>query len=121
MARVELDRLEGEVHEARKRVTSDLEVLRAVGLSDTAIVQAVGIETARRSVAEVLQKVQSSQLTVQDISLHLARQAFADAIHIGFRLNAVIVLAVTGLFVIFFAAYPGPLVSVATAAAKSLF
>jgi NADH-quinone oxidoreductase subunit N len=31
------------------------------------------------------------------------------------------VLAVTGLFVIFFAAYPGPLVSVATAAAKSLF
>jgi hypothetical protein len=31
MARVELDRLEGEVHEARKRVTSDLEVLRAPG------------------------------------------------------------------------------------------
>jgi NADH-quinone oxidoreductase subunit N len=31
------------------------------------------------------------------------------------------VLAVTGLFVIFFFVYPGPLVSVATAAAKSLF
>ena len=31
------------------------------------------------------------------------------------------VLAVAGLFVIFFFAYPGPLVSVATAAAKSLF
>jgi NADH-quinone oxidoreductase subunit N len=31
------------------------------------------------------------------------------------------VLAVAGLFVIFFFVYPGPLVSVATAAAKSLF
>jgi NADH-quinone oxidoreductase subunit N len=32
-----------------------------------------------------------------------------------------VVLAVTGLFTIFFFVYPGPLVSVATAAAKSLF
>ena len=31
------------------------------------------------------------------------------------------VLAVTGLFTIFFFVYPGPLVSVATSAAKSLF
>ena len=31
------------------------------------------------------------------------------------------VLAVTGIFTIFFFVYPGPLVSVATAAAKSLF
>jgi NADH-quinone oxidoreductase subunit N len=31
------------------------------------------------------------------------------------------VLAVAGLFVIFFWAYPGPLVSAASAAAKSLF
>jgi len=32
-----------------------------------------------------------------------------------------VVLALAGLFVIFFFVYPGPLVSVATAAAKSLF
>jgi NADH-quinone oxidoreductase subunit N len=31
------------------------------------------------------------------------------------------VLAVSGVFTIFFFVYPGPLVSVATAAAKSLF
>jgi NADH-quinone oxidoreductase subunit N len=31
------------------------------------------------------------------------------------------VLAIAGLFTIFFFAYPGPLVSVASAAAKSLF
>jgi len=31
------------------------------------------------------------------------------------------VLAITGVFTIFFFIYPGPLVSVATAAAKSLF
>jgi len=31
------------------------------------------------------------------------------------------VLAITGLFTVFFFVYPGPLVSVATAAAKSLF
>jgi NADH-quinone oxidoreductase subunit N len=31
------------------------------------------------------------------------------------------VLTVAGLFIIFFFVYPGPLVSVATAAAKSLF
>jgi NADH-quinone oxidoreductase subunit N len=37
------------------------------------------------------------------------------------RMELRTVLAVAGLFNIFFFAYPGPLVSVATAAAKSLF
>jgi NADH-quinone oxidoreductase subunit N len=37
------------------------------------------------------------------------------------RMELRAVLAVTGLFTIFFFVYPGPLVSVATAAAKSLF
>ena len=37
------------------------------------------------------------------------------------RIELRTVLAVAGLFNIFFFVYPGPLVSVATAAAKSLF
>jgi NADH-quinone oxidoreductase subunit N len=39
----------------------------------------------------------------------------------GVRLELSSVLAVAGLFNILFFVYPGPLVSVATAAAKSLF
>ena len=63
------------------------------------ILQAVGMETAKRSVAEVLQKVQSSPLAFQDNSLLLARQAFVNAIHLGFRISAVIVLAVAAIIV----------------------
>ena len=40
-----------------------------------------------------------------------------DPVRVEFRT----VLAIAGIFNIFFFAYPGPLVSVATAAAKSLF
>jgi predicted MFS family arabinose efflux permease len=68
------------------------------------VLQVVGIETARQSVAEVLQKLQSSTLAVENNSLYLARLAFANAIHIGFRVNAVIVLLVTALI---FRWYPG--------------
>jgi len=38
-------------------------------------------------------------LAFQDNSLLLARQAFADAIHLGFRISAVIVLVVTAMIV----------------------
>jgi MFS family permease len=61
------------------------------------VLHAVGIETARRSVAEVLQAVQSSGLAAQGDGLRLARLAFANAIHIGFRISALIVLVVTAL------------------------
>jgi MFS family permease len=68
------------------------------------ILQAVGIETAKRSVAEVLQKVQSWDVAHHADSLYSVRLAFANAIHTGFRINAAIVLIVT---VVIFWWYPG--------------
>jgi len=41
----------------------------------------------------------TSPLAFQDNSLLLARQAFANAIHLGFRISAVIVLVVTAMIV----------------------
>jgi EmrB/QacA subfamily drug resistance transporter len=68
------------------------------------ILQAVGIETAKRSVADVLQKVQSWDVAHHADSLYSVRLAFANAIHTGFRINAAIVLIVT---VVIFWWYPG--------------
>jgi hypothetical protein len=41
----------------------------------------------------------TSPLAFQDNSSLLARQAFANAIHLGFRISAVIVLVVTAMIV----------------------
>jgi EmrB/QacA subfamily drug resistance transporter len=68
------------------------------------VLEAVGTETAKQSVAEVLQKVQSGGLALRADSLYSVRVAFANAIHTGYRINAVIVLVVTALI---FWWYPG--------------
>jgi EmrB/QacA subfamily drug resistance transporter len=68
------------------------------------VLQAVGVETARRSVAEVLEMVQTWSLATEDSSLYLVRLAFANAIHTGFRISAVIVLVVTAIILWW---YPG--------------
>jgi EmrB/QacA subfamily drug resistance transporter len=68
------------------------------------ILQALGTDAARLSVAEVIRRVHSLSPATQHGSLYFVRLAFADAVHTGFRVSAVIVLVVT---VITFWWYPG--------------
>jgi predicted MFS family arabinose efflux permease len=61
------------------------------------VLQAVGPDAARLSVAEVIQHVHTLSLAIQDSSLYFVRLAFASAVHTGFRVSAGIVLVVTAI------------------------
>ena len=69
------------------------------------ILQSVGTDAARLSVAEVVRDVHTLSPAIQDSSLHFVQLAFAGAVHTGFRISAVIVLAVAAIT---FWWYPGP-------------
>jgi hypothetical protein len=69
-----------------------------------ALLQAVGPDAARLSVAEVIRRVHALSPAIQDSSLSFVRLDFADAVHTGFRVSAVIVLVVTAIT---FWWYPG--------------
>jgi predicted MFS family arabinose efflux permease len=68
------------------------------------ILQTVGVETARLSVAEVIRRLQLLNPAIQDGSLYWVRLAFAAAVHTGFRISAVLVLVVAAVM---FWWYPG--------------
>jgi MFS family permease len=68
------------------------------------VLQAVGTDTARRSVAEVLRHVQTLSPAVEDSSVYLVRLAFTSAVHTSFRISAVIVVVVAAIT---FWWYPG--------------
>jgi MFS family permease len=61
------------------------------------VMAAVGTDAARLAVAEVIRRVHTLSPAMQDGSLSFVRQAFADAVHTGFRISAVIVLVVTAI------------------------
>jgi predicted MFS family arabinose efflux permease len=69
------------------------------------VLQAVGTDAARLSVAEVIERVHRLSPAIQDSSLYFVRLAFATAVHTGFRISAVIVLVVTAMTLWW---YPGP-------------
>ncbi|MCU1384732.1 MAG: major facilitator transporter [Acidobacteria bacterium] len=66
--------------------------------------QALGTDAARLSVAEVIRRVHTLSPAIQDSRLYFVRRAFADAVHTGFRVSAVVVLVVTAIM---FWWYPG--------------
>jgi MFS family permease len=68
------------------------------------VLQAVGADAARLSVAEVVRHVHTLSPAIQDSNLYFVRLAFAGAVHTGFRISAVIVLVVTAIT---FWWYPG--------------
>jgi MFS family permease len=68
------------------------------------VLQALGADVARLSVAEVVRHVHSLSPAMQDSSLYFVRLAFADAVHTGFRISAAVVLVVAAMT---FWWYPG--------------
>jgi len=61
------------------------------------VLEALGTDAARLSVAEVIRRVHTLSPAIQDSSLHSVGLAFAGAVHTGFRISAVIVLAVAAI------------------------
>jgi hypothetical protein len=103
MAHAELDRLEGEVHEARKRVTSDLEVLRAPGTflnfkeellaeGDDAIAnaKAAAMSWSERLLTEIKERAAANPIAVGAIAAgigwHILRKPPITTMMVGYGL-----------------------------------
>jgi MFS family permease len=69
------------------------------------VLAAVGPDAARLAVAEIIRRVHTLSPAIQDTGLYAVRLAFATAVHTGFHISAVIVLAVAGVTLWW---YPGP-------------
>jgi EmrB/QacA subfamily drug resistance transporter len=61
------------------------------------VLDAVGMETAKASAADVIKKMQESGVTDQSSDLIAVREAFAASIHSGFRISAIVVIVVAAI------------------------